>query len=68
MMVKLKVWCETCNEELILSTTSRTVECRCGEETVSDIMEMEKEYSRIWCSGFLVILREILTDLNEGKI
>ena len=66
MMVRLATWCETCDEELILSTISRTVECRCGEETVSDIMDVEKEYLRIWNSGLLLILREILTDLNKG--
>ena len=67
MRVKLSTWCDACDEELILSTTWRKVECRCGKETVSDIMDVEKEYSSIWNSGLLLILRETLTDLNKGE-
>ena len=67
MRVKLSTWCDRCDEELTFYTTSGTVECRCGKETVSDIMDIEKEYSSIWNSGLLLILRETLTDLNKGE-
>ena len=62
MMIKLEVWCEVCKKELTLSTLNKTVECRCGEETVSDIMD-EEEYLPGWDSAYL---RDAITELNEG--